>query len=147
MMLKMISERIEKGEIRIEDILKSATRSKSKNSSRAAAHERLFTIINSRTYAKIAIANTFLEYFGNPVYIQISYDQTQRFIIVGNYLLDTENRYDIRKDGNKGIIYNKGLVEELTAFMKLDFSHKVSITFQKIVYLNDDKYKIALIKA
>ncbi|MCB2354719.1 hypothetical protein [Clostridium estertheticum] len=145
-MLKILKDRVEKGEVTIESILRGATRSKSENTSRTAREEKLFTILNSKTGSKISIANTFLEHFGNPTNIQISYDKINRFIIVGNYLLDEENRYAIRKSGNRGIIYNKLLVEELATSMGLDFRYCTSITFKDIEILKDGKYTVALVK-
>jgi hypothetical protein len=82
----------------------------------------------------------------NPKEVQVSYDIDKKRIIIGKQLLNNENSYSIRRSGSKGVIYSKGLVDEITEVMQLDFSSRSSITFQEAEYLKNEQYSVAIIK-
>jgi hypothetical protein len=147
-MKKLTKETVENVSVEgtIEDILKDATKSKSKSNIRAAGEAGVLTIVNAKTGTRFAFSSEVLEKLENPTELQVSYDESKKIIIVGENLVDNENTYPIRKNGKKGIIYSKLLVDEITEAMKLDFSNRTSITFQEAEYLNDEQYLIAIIK-
>jgi hypothetical protein len=146
-MEKLTKETVENVSVEgtIEDILKDATKSKSKSNKKSIVKAGVLSIVNAETGTRLAFSSDILEKLGNPTELQVSYDEDKKIIIVG-YLLDNENTYPIRKNGKKGIIYSKPLVDEITEAMKLDFSNRTSITFQEAEYLNDEQYLIAIIK-
>ncbi|MHC1723202.1 MAG: hypothetical protein AB9836_08370 [Aminipila sp.] len=145
--MESIREEVENAlaEGKIEDILKGATQSKSRSTRKASGEAGVLSIVNAKTGARITVANTLLEQIGNPTELQVSYDKVKKAIIVGEQL-NNENSYPIRKSGSKGVIYTKGLVDEITEAMGLDFSNRSSITFQEAEYLQDEQYAVAIIK-
>jgi hypothetical protein len=145
-MLEIPKKTTEMIENSIEDMLRCGTKSISRSTSRAAGEEKMFSIINSSAGSKIIFSNAILEKLDNPIQLQITYDKIKKTIMVGEHLLGNENSYTIRKSGSKGIIYNKGLVVEITAALKLNFSHMTSLTFQDVGYGSCKQYPVAIIK-
>lgn len=135
----------EEESIDIDDILKSATQAKSKDITRSIGRAGVMSIVNAITGSRFTFSNVFLEKIGNPEEIEISYNEIEKTIIVGQSL-GNENSYKLRRSDNKRIIYCKALVEEISKALELDFSSRTSITFQKAEYVNNDEDTIAIIK-
>jgi hypothetical protein len=142
-MEESIKELIER---EVEDILKGATPSKSKSIYKASGDAGALSIVNAKTSTRIILSNIVLENLNNPKEVQVSYDIDKKRIIIGKQLLNNENSYSIRRSGSKGVIYSKGLVDEITEVMQLDFSSRSSITFQEAEYLKNEQYSVAIIK-
>ncbi|MCH4198716.1 MAG: hypothetical protein LKF87_13795 [Clostridium tyrobutyricum] len=136
----------EEKNIDIDDILKSATQAKSKDITRSIGTAGVMSIVNARTGSRFTFSNVFLEKIGNPEEIEISYDEIEKTIIVGQSL-GNENSYKLRRSGNKRIIYCKALVEEISKAMELEFSNRTSITFQEAEYIKNGENTIAVIKS
>lgn len=66
-------------------------------------------------------------------------------MVLGAYLGDEYTPFNLRKQGAKQVIYNKGLVEQITNHFGLDFSNRTSITFHSISYKKLNGQTIAII--
>lgn len=112
--------------------------------SRAIGAPGVMTIINSNKNGKrITFANDVIEKLGSFNQMQIAF--SKQGLVIGEKIPSTEQYFPIKKSGAKWIIYSAGLVTEISDKFNLDFSGRVSITFQKVSYKTIQGIKVAII--
>ncbi|MGN7454457.1 hypothetical protein ACTHPH_06555 [Paenibacillus pasadenensis] len=109
--------------------------STSVHKSREALPASMLTIINTKRCGKrVAVAEEVKKKLGDPVSIQIAFDD-EGILLGENLGLKGDCRFTLRASGKKAVIYSSQLAEEITSLFGLDFSNKTSISFQGVTYL------------
>ncbi|MCB2354720.1 hypothetical protein [Clostridium estertheticum] len=116
----------------------------SKSTTRAIGKTGAATIVYAKTGVRFSIATDVYNELGSPLKVQFSFKGD--VIAISEKLPKAENYYNIKKSGNKAIIYSSSLVKEIIKYFKLDFSNKTSMTFQEVEYILEYEYPVALIK-
>ncbi|MFL0167932.1 hypothetical protein [Candidatus Clostridium helianthi] len=112
--------------------------------SRAIGDPGIMTIINSKKNGKrITFANDVIEKLGDFNQLQIAF--SKQGIVIGENIPNVGQHFPLKKSGAKWIIYSAGLVTEISEKFGLDFSERVSITFQKVEYKQIQESKLAII--
>ncbi|WP_052380405.1 hypothetical protein [Paenibacillus camerounensis] len=94
----------------------------------------LLTVVNTkRNGMRIAISPIVMAQLGSPETIQIAIGEDG--IALAAYLPDNQTRFEVKKMGNKAVIYCAPLVREVTEIFDLDFSGRTSISFSEISYM------------
>ncbi len=105
----------------------------------------ILTIINSKGNGKrISIANQVWDKFQKTDKLQVICYRNG--IAIGKEVPNSTKFFNVKKSGAKGVIYSYGLVDEITRKFNLDFSNRVSITFQKVVFKQVKGYNLAMIE-
>lgn len=93
----------------------------------------LASLVNSKKNGKrFSISSNVINKLGDSTSLQIGFIDGS--LIFGESLGDDFVSYPLKKYGAKKVIYNKGLVEEITEHLGLDFSNRTSITFHSVSY-------------
>lgn len=104
----------------------------------------VLTVVNSEKNGnRVAIAREVHQKLRETPSIQIGF--TKGCMLLGEHLGDSYTSHPLKKQGAKQIIYNKELVQQITAHMQLDFSDRTSITFHTVTYKKRDGHVIAII--
>jgi len=118
---------------------------KTKAISKVVGDPGVLSIIKSDNGGKrITFAKNIMEKLNNPVKLQVAL--ARKGIVVGEQIPNKTGHFPVKKSGAKGVIYSGGLVEEIAKEYNLDFSNRVSITFQKVVYKSMDGQTLAFFK-
>jgi len=118
---------------------------KTKAISKVVGNPGVISIIKSNNGGKrITFAKNIMEKLNNPVKLQVAL--ARKGIVVGEQIPNKSGHFPVKKSGAKGVIYSGGLVEEIAKEYNLDFSNRVSITFQKVVYKSMDGQTLAFFK-
>lgn len=136
---------IDEESVNIKEVLENATHSQAKDTTRSISKAGALSIVNAKTGSRLVFSNKLIERIGNPERVQISYNENDKTIIVGQALGNKEN-YVLKISGKKSIIYCKALVEEITEALELDFNNRTSLTFDTVEYLENDEGQIAIIE-
>lgn len=122
---------------RMENQLK-IVKPKSKDTSRGTrTGNGVMTVINSNSNGKRFIfSNSVIRYLDNPDSIEIGF--TEDSVVASYKLPENGQRFNLRKSGNKGVLYSYQLVKEITELFDLDFSNRVSMTFNDAEYIDLD---------
>jgi hypothetical protein len=103
------------------------------------------TIVNSKENGKrMTFPKSLLEELGIEDNVDVSI--TPNGLAIGNELPKNAETFQLKMSGNKGVIYSASLVQEITEVFELDFSDRVSITFNEAEIINDGEYLYAEIK-
>lgn len=126
------------------DILQDAVASTSKSISRASGEAGVMSIVKARTGNRQTLSKQLLEELNNPQSVQEAF--TEDCIIIGERLPKNSSLFNIKRSGNKGIIYSTQLVKEIAELFDLDFSDRTSITFNEVEYVLNEEYPVAIVK-
>lgn len=103
------------------------------------------TIVNSKENGKrMTFPKSLLEELGIEENVDVSI--TLNGLAIGSELPENAETFQLKMSGNKGVIYSASLVQEITEVFELDFSDRVSITFNEAEFINDGEYLYAEIK-
>lgn len=143
-MEQLVTMAINNEEGSVNDILKDAIASASKNKSRVAGEAGVMSIIKARTGNRQTLSKELLEQLNNPEKVQIAF--TEDSVIIGEKLPNNDSSLNIKRSGAKGIIYSTQLVTEIVDLFDLDFRNRTSITFNEAEYVLNEEYPVAIIK-
>lgn len=94
----------------------------------------LLTVVHTkRNGMRIAISPMVMTQLGSPETIQVAMGEDG--IALAAYLPDNQTSFEVKKMGNKAVIYCAPLVREVTEIFDLDFSDRTSISFSEISYM------------
>jgi hypothetical protein len=124
----------------LEDFKNCSIRGVSKNTGKAG----VFSVVKSDNGNRITIVNEIMEKLNNPYMLQIAFSNDS--IAISEKIPNNDSLFNIRRSGNKSIIYSTKLVKMIAEMYELDFSNRTSITFYEVEYISDDEYTTAIIK-
>lgn len=127
------------------EFLQNLEGSKSEHNSKSTSEAGVVTVINSeRNGKRIEICNSVMTALGNPPTLNVGF--IEGTMVMGESLPNCNNDYTLRQQGKKAVIYNAGLVQEVTEHFNLDFSNgRVSRTLPYVDYMDTDVCKVAII--
>lgn len=108
---------------------------KSRQVSRLTSEGSVLTIISTMDNGnRISIAEEVIETIGSSLKVQVAiYDDG---VAISRNIPNTNNHFNLRKNGKKFVIYSKELVNEISETFELDFSNRSSISFQEESFAN-----------
>lgn len=110
---------------------------------KVASVRSMFALVRTAVNGNRAtIDNEVIQMIGATDYVQVAL--TDKGVAFGCNLPADYVAFPLRKSGNKGVIYSKELVAELTSLFNLDFTAKTSISFVDVSYTTLEDQPIAL---
>ncbi|MFH5834457.1 hypothetical protein ACHAL6_00095 [Proteiniclasticum sp. C24MP] len=120
----------------------------SRGSTRTSYSNIVMSLVNSpKSSMRMTLDKDMISKVGSPSSIQVGF--TTEGILIGKLLSSNkkEDGYFILKpSGGKYVVYSSPLVREITEKFSLDFSQRVSRSFDKVDYVKVGKYTVAHIK-
>lgn len=117
----------------------------SKHTSRESGGLCNLTIVNTQKNGKrIAFSGAMLEKIGVTENVRLAFYHNG-IAVARDFPGVSALPYLLKKSGKKGVIYNSGLVEELTELFGLDFNGKSSISFEEVRYQSKGDLTIAFV--
>lgn len=115
----------------------------SKGTSRNSVRGGGVSIVKAKTAMRMSINKSLLDILRITDKVQVSYSDDA--IAIAKELPGNDNYFNVKISNNKGNIYSAGLVSEITELYDLDFTDKVSITFNQIQYESIQGIDVAIV--
>ncbi|NQX63759.1 hypothetical protein [Paenibacillus qinlingensis] len=102
------------------------------------------SIVFAKDGKRIEIEVEVLDHIGVEDLVQFSLND--QGIAFGKKLPDGEESFPVKdRDAKKGKVYSAPLISELIEAFNLDFSNKTTISFQEVLYLDNDGTPVAFV--
>ena len=128
------------------DKIKNAAEVKAKLGSRGGKSTIALGMVHNKNGMRISLTNGLYSELGSPKTIQFSscIDEEQRLLFLGEKLPNVNISYTPTHT-NKAIVYNAGLVKQITEEFDLCYDDVTSKSFKDIDFQDVDGYVVAII--
>ena len=133
-----VPEEIEEAEFNIDDLIPCVTKTVTR-----IPEAGVMSVVSAKNGTRIVISQQVQQNLQEPSSVQAGFIEDG--MVLGAHLGDEYTPFNLKKQGAKQVIYNKGLVEQITNHFGLDFSNRTSITFHSISYKKLNGQTIAII--
>lgn len=134
-----VPEEMEEAEFNIDDLIPCVTKTVTR-----IPEAGVMSVVNSaKNGTRIVISQQVQHTLQEPSSVQVGFIEDG--MVLGAHIGDEYTSFNLRKHGAKRVIYNKGLVEQITNHFGLDFTNRTSITFHSVSYKKLNGQTIAII--
>lgn len=123
----------------LDKFIPSVSKGRTNNSVRGGG----VSIIKSKSSMRVSINKSILDNLKINNKAQVAFSDDS--MAIAKELPGNSNDFNVKVSNNKGNIYSSGLVSEIIDLYDLDFTNKVSITFNQIQYENIQGIDVAIV--
>ena len=129
----------------IEEMVQGATQLDTTSQKKGGAGKASISIVNSEENGKrVSLSKTLIELLENPKTIQFLVADEER-LLIGEHLGEDYTNFSFSKEGGR-IIYSSSLVNELVKRFEIDYTDRVSASFDHVKVRKYKDYPVAIVK-